>query len=1040
MTLSELGIQRPVLAIVCSLVLTLFGVVAYGFLGVREYPAVDPPIVSVSADYVGASPAVIASQITEPLEQQINGIDGIRVLSSTSNEERSRIRVEFEVGSDLEAAANDVRDRVSRAIRNLPPDAEPPTVEKSDADSEPILFLSVQSDRHDILEVSDFADRVVRERIQTIPGVSNVRLFGEKKYAMRLWLDPIRLAAHGLTPLDVQAALTRQNVDLPSGRLEGSAVEMSLRTAGRLLTEEDFEAMILKEEGGRQVLLRDVGYAELGAEDLRTGIKSRGMPMIGLAVTPQPNTNAIAIADEFYERLADVRRAAPEGLVIEVGYDFTRYVRRSILEVQETVVIAFLLVAAVIFAFLRDWRSTLIPVVAIPVSIIATFFVMYLVGFTINVLTLVGVVLAIGLVVDDAIVVLENVYAKVEAGVPPLRAALDGSREIYFAVISTTITLAAVFLPIVFLQGLTGRLFREFGVVVVGAVLVSCFVALMLTPMMCRHLLHGGAMHGRLYRSTQAYFDRLDGAYRRSLAAFLRRRWLAAPLIVGAALAAALCWRLLPSELAPLEDRSNIRVTVRAPEGASFEFTEHELDRMGAYLDDEVPEIGRAFQIVAPGSAGGAVNNGLLSIYLKDPGERARTQEEVFQQLSRDVERFTGVRAFLAQPPTIGDRRSGLPVQYVLQGSSLDELLDVLPRFLEAAAASPVLRFVDADLKVNRPEGRISIDRRRAAELGVSVEDVARTLQLAYGGQRFGYFLRNDRQYQVIGQVQRDDRNDPGDLTSLFVRTRSGEMVTLDNLIRFEEGVGPAAIYRFNRFTSATISAGLAPGRTVGDGIAALDAIAADLLPSSIRTSLAGQSRDFADAGSSLVFAFGLALALIYLVLAAQFESFRDPLIILVTVPLSIAGALLGLLLFGQTLNVFSQIGMIMLIGLVTKNGILIVEFANQRREAGREPAGREAPGAPDDPVAAVLEAAASRLRPILMTTLCTLFGILPIALGLGGSAGSRRSLGIAVIAGLLLSTGLTLYLVPAVYTVLSGSRREVREPEPLPEAEPARG
>jgi multidrug efflux pump len=1022
MTLSELGIRRPVLAIVCSLVLLLFGMVSYAYLGVREYPAVDPPIVSVSADYAGASPSVIASQITEPLEQQINGVAGIRVLSSTSNEERSRIRVEFEVGADLEAAANDVRDRVSRAIRNLPPDADPPTVEKADADSEPILFLAVQSPQRSILEISDFADRVVRERIQTIPGVSNVRIFGEKRYAMRLWLDPIRLAAHGLTPLDVQAALTAQNVDLPSGRLEGSAVELSLRTAGRLDSEQEFDAMILKEQDGRQVLLRDVGYAELGAEDLRSGNKVSGVPVIGVAVIPQPNTNAIAIADEFYERLADIERVAPDDYQIEIGYDFTRFVRRSILEVQETIGIAFLLVAAVIYLFLRDWRSTLIPVIAIPVSIVATFFVMYLAGFTVNVLTLVGIVLAIGLVVDDAIVVLENVYAKVEAGRAPLEAALEGSREIYFAVVSTTITLAAVFLPIVFLEGLTGRLFREFGVVVVGAVLVSCFVALSLTPMMCSRLLHAGAVHGRFYRATQDVFERIDERYRATLAAFLRRRWLAAAAIGAALAAAALCWSALPRELAPLEDRSNIRVNVRAPEGASFEFTQHEMDRIGAYLDDTVPEIAKAFAIAAPGSGGGAVNTGLFSVYLREPDQRERSQEEIFQQISRDLDRFTGVRAFPAQPPTIGDRRSGQPVQYVLQAGTLEELLGVLPRFLEAAAASPVLRFVDADLKVNRPEGRIEIDRRRAAELGVSVEDIARTLQLAYGGQRFGFFLRNERQYHVIGQVQRSDRNDPGDLTSLFVRTRGGDMVSLDHLIRFEEGVGPAAIYRFNRFTSATISAGLAPGRTVGDGVAALDAIAADLLPPGIRTSLAGQSRDFADAGSSLLFAFGLALALIYLVLAAQFESFRDPLIILVTVPLSVAGALLGLALFGQTLNVFSQIGIIMLIGLVTKNGILIVEFANQRRNAGL--------GLGE----AVLEASAARLRPILMTTFSTLFGILPIALGIGGSAGSRRSLGIAVIGGLVLSTGLTLYVVPAVYTVLS-RRREALEPAALREA-----
>jgi multidrug efflux pump len=1020
MNLSDVSIRRPVLASVCSLVLVVFGAVSFVFLGVREYPAVDPPIISVRADYAGANPSVIASQITEPLEQQINGIDGIRVLSSVSSDERSQIRVEFEVGADLEAAANDVRDRVSRAIRQLPPDADPPTVDKADADSEPILFISVRSPSRNILEINDFADRVLKERIQTIPGVSNVRIFGEKRYAMRLWLDPVRLAAQGLTPLDVQSALAAQNVDAPSGRLEGSAVELSLRTAGRLTTPEEFDAMILAERDGRQILLRDVGYAELGAENPRTGIKLDGEPVVGVAVIPQPNTNAIAIADEFYRRLVDIRKAAPDDYTIEVGYDFTTYVRRSIREVQATIFVAFGLVALIIYAFLRSWRSTVIPVIAIPVSIIATFFVMYLAGFTINVLTLVAIVLAIGLVCDDAIVVLENVYAKIERGRSSYQAAVEGSREIYFAVISTTLTLSAVFVPIIFLEGLVGRLFREFAVVVVGAVLVSAFVALTLSPMMCRFVLVGEPRHGRIHRATQGFFDALERGYHQSLTAFLARRWLALPTTLAAIAVIALCLQVLPSELAPLEDRSSIRVNVRAPEGASFEFTQFEMDRISTWLTDEVPEISRAFAIASPGSGGGAANSGLFSLYLQDPRERTQSQEQVFQQISRDLERFTSVRAFPAQPPTVGDRRAGQPVQYVLQALNLEELLAVLPQFLAEASASPVLRFVDADLKLNRPEGSISIDRQRAAEVGVTVLDIARTLQLAYGGQRLGFFLRNDRQYEVIGQVERGDRNDPQDLASLFVRGRDGAMISLDNLVRFEESVGPAAIYRFNRFTSATISGGVAPGAAIGDAIDALDEIAERVLPSTVRTSLAGQSRDYRDAGSSLLFAFGLALLLIYLMLAAQFESFRDPIVILVTVPLSLAGALLCLLLFGQTLNLFSQIGLIMLIGLVTKNGILIVEFANQRRAGGL--------GIHD----AVLDAATRRLRPILMTALSTVFGILPIALSLGDAAGSRRSLGIAVVGGLVFSTALTLYLVPAVYTYLAGSRRRSEAPDAL--------
>jgi len=1012
--LSAISIRRPVLATVCSLVIVLFGVVGFLFLGVREYPAVDPPIVSVRANYTGASPAVIAAQITEPLEQLVNGVDGIRVLSSTSSEDRSQIRVEFDIGADLEAAANDVRDKVAQAARQLPADADPPVVEKADADAEPVLFVRVQSPTRSILEVNDFADRVIRERIQTIAGVSAVRIFGEKRYAMRLWLDPVRLAAHGLTPLDVQNALVAQNVDLPSGRLEGNAVELSLRTAGRLTTNEDFDAMILKEVNERQIQLRDVGHAELGAVNLRTGVKSDLVPMIIVAVLPQPNTNAIAIADEFYRRLEEIRRSAPPDYRIEVSYDVTTFVRRSIREVEETMLTAFVLVALVIYLFLRSWRSTLIPVIAIPVSIVSAFFLMYVAGFTLNVLTLVALVLSIGVVCDDAIVVLENIYTKIERGQTPLQAALDGSREIYFAVISTTVTLAAVFVPIIFLEGLTGRLFREFGVVVVGTILVSAFVALTLSPMMCRFLLDPRAGHGRFYRASEPFFEAMTSGYRRSLAAFLHARWTALPMVAATVVLIVLCWSGLRSELAPLEDRSNIRVNLRAAEGASFEYMQDQMDRIAIYIRDRLPEVAQAVSIVAPGSGGGAVNTGVFNLFLTDPDERTRSQEEVFRRLSADLAEFTGVRSFPAQPPTIGDRRSGQPVQYVLQAPNLEALVDVLPKFLDEASASPVLRFVDTDLKLNRPEGNVAIDRRRAAELGVSVLDVARTLQLAYGGQRFGYFLLNDRQYDVVGQVERDDRNDPRDLAKLFVRSGSGAMVSLDNLVRFDETVGPAAIFRFNRFTSATVTAGLAPGHTIGDGIAALDAIAERLLPPELRTSLAGQSRDFADAGSTLLFAFVFALALIYLMLAAQFESFRDPIVILVTVPLSLAGALASLLVCGQTLNVFSQIGIIMLIGLVTKNGILLVEFANQRQDTGLSR------------LDAALDSAVSRLRPILMTTLTTLLGILPIALSLGGAAGSRQSLGIAVVGGLAFSTVLTLYVVPAVYTYLARARATV--------------
>jgi multidrug efflux pump len=799
MSLSETSIRRPVLATVMSMVIVLFGITGFYFLGVREYPAVDPPIVTVQTTYPGANPDVIASQITEPLEQVINGISGIRTITSESRDERSTISVEFTLDSDLSDAANDVRDRVSRAIRDLPVDANPPVVEKADADSSPILFLSLISDKRSILEVSDIADRIVRERMETIPGVSAVRIFGEKRYAMRLWMDPVKLAVHSLTPADVQNALDRQNIDLPSGRIEGATNELSLRTLGRLITAEDFENLIIKQEKGRQILFSDIGTAQLGPENLRTGNKSNLLYRIGVAIIPQPNTNAIAIADEFYKRLEQVKKEVPPDITVDVGYDFTRFVRRSVHEVQETLVIAFCLVALIIFLFLRDWRSTIIPVIAIPVSIVSGFFIMYVAGFSINVLTLVAIVLAIGLVCDDAIVVLENIYSKIEEGMTPLEAALKGSREIYFAVISTTIALAAVFLPLIFLSGLTGRLFREFGITLAGCVLISAFVALTLSPMMCRFLLKAhGEKPNFFYRATEPFFQIITNGYRSTLAPFLRLRWLALPiLLVSGGLIAWLITRL-PRELAPLEDRENIRIVVTAPEGSTYEFTESWMDKVAVHVDENIPEVFQSFSIIGGGGGRSAANSGTQAIYLKPPDERTRTQSEIADQLSREMAEFSGVRAITTQPPTIGDRRAGQPLAFVLQAPNLEELIKVLPEFLAEAGKSPVLRQIDADLKVNRPEGIISIDRRKAAELGISVEEIGRTLDFAYSGRRFGYFLKDGKQYQVIAQMQRQDRNDPGDLKKLFVRTSAGTMVSLDNLVDFAESASPAAIFRFN--------------------------------------------------------------------------------------------------------------------------------------------------------------------------------------------------------------------------------------------------
>jgi multidrug efflux pump len=1012
-TLAEVSIRRPVLAVVLSAVMVLFGIVGFTFLGVREYPAVDPPVVTVTTNYPGASPDVISSQITEALEQSISGVAGIRVMSSTSRDGQSQIRVEFDLSVPLDAAANDVRDKVSVARRMLPVDVDPPIVEKADADASPIVFMTLKSETKSIYDVAYVADSVVKERVQTIPGVSTVRIFGDKRYAMRLLLDPDRMAAHGVTPLDVQSALDRENVDLPAGRFEGADTEIGLRAMARLTTVHDFNRLTIRNENGRLITLEDIGRAELSAENLRTGVRQMGVPLVGVAIIPQPNTNAIEIADEFYKRLEQIKRVLPPDVTAEIGYDFTTYVRRSVLEVQETLLIAFILVALIIFAFLRDWRATIIPVLAIPVSLVSAFFIMYVAGFSINILTLVGLVLAIGLVCDDAIVVLENIYTKIEQGLSPMQAAIKGSQEIFFAVVSTTISLAAVFLPIVFLQGLTGRLFREFGTVVAGSVLVSAFVALTLSPMMCRFLLKHREKPGRLHSATEPFFRGMTSTYTTSLSWFMKARWLAFPILMAVGAYIVIAWSTLPKELAPLEDRSNIRVNVRAPETAGFEYTERALDEISFYLRDNVPEVARTYSIAA--LWGGPVNTGVQNIYLKEPHERERSQAQIFQDLGRGLSGFSALRVFPSQPPTIGDRFAGQPLQYVLQAPTLEDMLQVLPKFMDAAQKRPELNFVDSDLKVNREEAAVVVDRAKAAELGISALDVARTLQLAFGDQRFGYFVMNGKQYQIIGQLDRPFRNQPEDLKQVFLRGKEGRMISLDNLVTWTEQTVPGAIYRHDRYVSATVSGGPAPGYTLGDGIAALDEVSKEVLPPTFNTTLAGQSRDFRDSASSLAFAFALALLIVYLVLAAQFESFIDPAVILLSVPLSLAGAVLALQLTGSSLNVFSQIGLVMLVGLVTKNGILIVEFANQRRDEGL------------NKLDAALDASASRFRPILMTSLATILGVLPIALSLGAASGSRQSLGIAVVGGLIVATFLSLYIIPSLYVLLSPAKRKAR-------------
>lgn len=1009
MSLSSISIRRPVLAVVMSITIVLFGAIGYTSLGVREYPSIDPPIITVSTSYVGANATVIEAQITEPLEESINGIAGIKSLTSSSRDGRSIITVEFNIDVDLETAANDVRDRVSRATNQLPPDVDPPVVTKADADASPIVMVTARSDNKTLLELSDYARNVLKEQLQTIPGVSQIQIWGEKRYSMRLWMDPAKLNAYGITPVEVRNTLRNENIELPSGKIEGDNTELTVRTLGLLQTPEDFNNLIIKDIQGNTVRFSDIGYAEYYPENDRTILRRDGIPMTGIVIVPLPGSNHIEIADEFYKRLEKIKKDLPADMQLDIGFDNTTFIRNSIGEVIETIFIAFGLVIIIIFLFLRNWRTTMIPILAIPISLIGAFFIMYLAGFSINVLTLLGIVLAIGIVVDDAIVVLENIYKKIEDGLNPIEASAKGSSEIFFAIVSTTVALASVFLPIVFLEGLTGKLFKEFGYVIAGSVIISAFVALTLTPMLSSKLLKSSESHSKFYNLTEPFFVWMSKTYRNMLEAFMRVRWVSFIIILLSALAIYYFGGNLQSELAPQEDRSAMRITATGPEGTTFDFMDFYINRMIEQVKELAPEVITMVSVTSPGFGGSSSNSGFIRILLSEPNERERTQSQIAQQISNAAKGLNDARAIVIQEQSIGGgSRGGLPVQYVIQANSFEELREVIPKFLAETRQSPVFSVADVNLKFNKPEIVVEIDRSKARDLGVSVSDVATTLQFSLSGQRFGYFIMNGKQYQVIGQYQRSDRNKPVDLKSMFVKNKNGDLIQLDNIVSLTGRSSPPQLFRFNRFASATISAGLNEGKTIGDGIAEMDRIADIVLTDKFSTALEGASKEFVESSSSLIFTFGLAIVLIFLVLAAQFESFRDPFIIMLTVPLAIAGAVISLSFFGQTLNIFSQIGQIMLIGLVTKNGILIVEFANQRREAGVER------------VTAVKEAAELRFRPILMTSLSTILGTLPIALALGAGSESRVSMGIAIIAGLIFSTVLTLFVIPAMYSYLS--------------------
>lgn len=1020
MSISTTSIKRPVLAIVMNLVIILFGVIGYNFLGIREYPSIDPTVVSVRTSYPGANSDIIESQITEPLEKSINSIDGIRNISSSSNQGTSNITIEFNLDKNIEEAANDVRDKVSQAARNLPRDIDGlPVVSKADANSDAIISLTIQSDKRNVTDLSDFAENVIADRIQTIPGVSSVQIQGQRKYAMRIRIDPNKLSSYGLTSQDLVTALDRENVELPSGKLSGATTELTVKTLGKLTTAEEFNNLIVKTDSNNVVRLQDVAYAELGSENEETVLRESGKPMVAVGIIPQPGANYLEISKEFYNRYDKLVADMPADIKLNISLDTTLFIKRSVTEVAETILISLVLVILIIYLFFRDWAIAFRPLIDIPVSLIATFFIMYIFGFSINVLTLLAIVLATGLVVDDGIVVTENIFKKVEEGLSPIEAAIKGSNEIFFAVISISVTLAAVFLPLIFLEGFVGRLFREFGVVIGAAVLISAFVSLTLTPMLNAYLMKkGGHKPSRFYTFTEPYFVKLNESYESNLNKFLSKRWLSIPIIVVCLGLIFLFWKLLPKETAPYDDRSAINMNLSTPEGSSFTYTDKFVGKVNQLVQDSVPEKNVNITITSPGFGGsGAANSGFVRMGLKDPSDRERSQKEIADKLTKITKSYTEGKVTVTQQPTISvGRRGGLPISYIIQAQNFEKLREKVPLFMDEVSKDPTFTTSDVNLKFNKPEINLTIDRDKARNLGVSIVDIAQTLQLGLSGQRFSYFFMNGKQYQVMGQFNISDRSEPLDLSSVYVRNDKNQLIQLDNLVSTKEESSPPQLYRNNRFIAATVSAGLAPGKSIGDGIEAMDNIAAKVLDETFSTDLSGESRDFQESSSNTLFAFGLALLLVYLILSAQFESFKDPIIIILTVPMAVAGAFLSLWLCGQSWNIFSQIGTIMLIGLVTKNGILIVEFANQLKEQGKTVQ------------EAIREASVSRLRPILMTSMAISIGALPIAMALGAAAKSRMSMGTVIIGGTMFSLVLTLFVIPAIYSYWSKEYKENKD------------
>jgi multidrug efflux pump len=1013
MFLPEISIKRPVLATVMSLLIILIGVIAFLKLTVREYPKIDSPVVSVRTVYVGASPQVIESQVTQPLEDSIAGIEGVKTLKSVSREEVSQITVEFTTDRDPDAAANDVRDRVSRARGRLPDEVDEPIIAKIEADAQAIMWLRLYSDRHGALEISDYADRYVADRLKTLPGVASVIIGGERRYAMRIWLDRERLAAYALTPQDVEDALRRQNVEVPAGRIESSRREFTVLSETDLRTPQDFNALIVREVKGYPVRLSDVGYAELGPQDERNILRVNGNPAVGLGIVRQSTANTLAVAQAVKAEVPRIRAVLPPGMEIGIAFDTSVFIEKSIEAVYKVMAEALTLVVLVIFFFLRSLRATIIPFVTIPVSLIGAFFLIWMMGFSINVLTLLGIVLAIGLVVDDAIVMLENIHRHIEEGMKPFQAAIAGSREIAFAIVAMTVTLAAVFAPLAFSTGNTGRLFTEFALTVAAAVVVSGFVALTLTPMMCSRLLRHQPAHGRVYNTLERFFEGMSAGYRGALGWCLKRRLVVVAVFVAVSAGGGVLFNSIKSELSPLEDRGFFLGIMSAPEGATKEYTD-DYARIWEKIYSEVPEITSYFVVVAPGlDRPNPVNFALSFVRLEDWGVRTRKTQEVTASLGpRMFSEMPGVLAFPVNPPSLGQSFRNPAVQFVVQGSSYEELDRVVEALLAKARVSPALANLDSDLKLNKPQLAIDINREKAAALGVQIDTIGRTLESLLGGRQVTRFKREGKQYDVIVKLEDKDRRQPTDLTSIYVRGANGQLTQLSNLVTLRETVAPKELNHFNRLRAVIISGNVAPGYSLSEALDHLQRAAAEVLPPEYQTTLDGQSREFRESGQQLYFIFALALAFIYLVLAAQFESFRGPLVIMLTVPLAITGALLVMKLTGITLNVYSQIGLVMLIGLITKNGILIVEFTNQLRERGMEK------------IEALVQASALRLRPILMTSAATALGAVPLAIATGAGAESRSAIGWVIVGGISIGTLFTLFVVPVAYTYIVGERR----------------